>query len=79
MSSWREHPVRCLACATVYDAASLGDGVPTPCPRRYLSPHTEVFMAQVAEALHEAGATEKPSRAQHGDAIDAALRGRVAT
>jgi hypothetical protein len=66
-----QNPVRCLACATVYDGTSMGDGLPTPCPRRYLSPHTEGFMALVAEALRDVGAF-KPSRALHEAAIRSA-------
>ena len=75
MSNWMERPVRCLACSCRYDAGPSSDGLPTPCPRRYLSPHTEVFMGLVARALHEAQTAEEPSRAQHEAAIHAARAG----
>ena len=63
------NPVRCLACGQVYDWSRM---MPM-CPARYITPHSEPFMALVAKHLEQAGAMENPSGKQHHAAIDAAL------
>jgi len=66
--------IRCLACATVYETTYMG-GHADPCPRRYLTPHTDEFKRLVAEVLVEAGLGSSESwgtREQHQAAVKTA-------
>jgi len=63
---------RCLACAEIFE---WSEAMPM-CPRRYLSPHAEDFMAAVAHKLDQAGALPSPTAQQHKTAIAAAMAER---